>query len=149
MHKRIDKFNYYLNIAEVVASRSSCIRRHYGAVLVKDDRIVSTGYNGSPRGYLNCCDIGECNRNINNCAKGEGYSLCSAVHAEQNALLNVSRNDTIGSTIYIVGIEHNTNEYADPHPCHICKRFIQNAGVHKVVMRDIDGSVLITHPSEL
>ena len=149
MHKRIDKDNYYLNIAEVVASRSSCLRRHYGAVLVKDDRVVSTGYNGSPRGYLNCCDVGECNRYLNNCKKGEGYHLCPAVHAEQNALLNVSFHDTIDSTIYIVGIEHSTVTYADPHPCHICKRFIQNAGLSKVIMRDVDGSVLIKNSNEI
>lgn len=129
---RINKTNYYLNIAEEVAKRSTCIRRKYGCVIVKNDEIVSTGYNGAPRGMDNCTDLNYCLRETLNVPKGERYELCRAVHAEQNALLSCSRSQSIGSTMYIVGIEPN-GTYANSSPCKICAKMIINAGVAKVV----------------
>ena len=99
--KRISKTDTYLNVAEAFAYRSTCIKRKYGAVIVKDDVVISTGYNGSPRGYDNCCDIGECPRIKLGMHQGEGYGLCRAIHAEQNALLNCSREQTIGADLYL------------------------------------------------
>ena len=105
--KRRDKINYYLDIAETVSIRSTCLRRKYGAVIVKDDEIVSTGYNGSPRGEINCCDTGYCQREKDNIPHGSNYELCKSVHAEQNAIISASRKEMIGSTLYLVGIENS------------------------------------------
>ena len=101
---RVSKENYYLNIAEAVSQRSTCLRRKYGAVIVKDDVIVATGYNGSPRKEPNCCDLGICEREKLNVPKGERYELCKAVHAEQNALIQANRDELQGATIYITGL---------------------------------------------
>lgn len=129
---RTEKDMYYLNIAKAVALRSTCLRRRYGAVIVKDDEVVSTGYNGSPRGETNCCDIGFCQREAMNIPKGERYELCVAVHAEQNAIISASRREMMGGTIYIVGLE-NDDSYANPTPCLLCRRFIKNAGITRCV----------------
>jgi dCMP deaminase len=102
--KRVSKVDTYLNCAEVFAYRSTCIKRKYGAVIVKDDVVISTGYNGSPRGMENCCDIGECPRIKLDMHQGEGYGICKAVHAEANALLNCSREQTIGADLYLSGV---------------------------------------------
>lgn len=131
--ERISKDMYYLNIADAVLQRSTCLRRRYGAVIVKNDEIVSTGYNGSPRGQMNCIDRGYCDRENLNIPKGERYEVCVAVHAEQNALLSAARCDTIGATLYIVGREVKTWEYADPRPCAICARMVKNAGISRIV----------------
>lgn len=149
---RISKHEYYCNIASAVSLRSTCLRRHYGAVIVKDDRIISTGYNGSPRREINCCDVGTCNRDVNHCEKGSGYLLCPAVHAEMNAIINASKNDLIGSTLYIVGIDFTKSPeeippttsvvYADPRPCSLCRRMIVNAGIDSVIGIDTDGSIV-------
>ena len=128
----INKTNYYLNIAGEVAKRSTCIRRKYGCVIVKNDEIVSTGYNGAPRGMDNCTDLNYCLRETLNVPKGDRYELCRAVHAEQNALLSCSRSQSIGSIMYIVGIEPN-GTYSNSSPCKICAKMIINAGVVKVV----------------
>jgi dCMP deaminase len=130
---RISKDRYYLKIAEAVLERSTCLRRRYGAVIVKDDEVIATGYNGSPRGETNCIDAGFCNGDAYNVPKGERYELCSAVHAEQNACLSAARKDTIGATIYIVGREVRTWEYADPEPCLICRKMIKQMGIKRVV----------------
>ena len=130
---RISKDRYYLKIAEAVLERSTCLRRRYGAVIVKDDEVIATGYNGSPRGETNCIDAGFCNRDAYNVPKGERYELCSAVHAEQNACLSAARKDTIGATIYSVGREVRTWEYADPEPCLICRKMIKQMGIKRVV----------------
>lgn len=136
--KRICKTNYYLKIAQTVSLRSTCLKRHYGCVIVKDDEIIATGYNGAPRGDVNCCDIyEECPRK--HIAHNSGnYVNCNAVHAEQNALLSASRNETIGATLYLAGFELNdeTDTWEPlPHcePCPICAKMIKNAGIDKVV----------------
>ncbi len=100
--KRVSKIDTYLNCAEVFAYRSTCIKRKYGAVIVKDDVVISTGYNGAPRGFENCCDIGNCPRMDRNMHQGDGYGICRAIHAEANALLNCSRQQTIGAENYVV-----------------------------------------------
>ena len=136
--KRRDKINYYLDIAETVSIRSTCIRRKYGAVIVKDDEIVSTGYNGSPRGEINCCDIGYCQREKDNIPHGSNYELCKSVHAEQNAIISASRKEMIGSTLYLVGIENSIDLHKyvkDTKPCDICRRLIKNAGIKQVIVR--------------
>jgi dCMP deaminase len=130
---RISKDEYYLGIAEAVLKRSTCIRRNYGAVLVKNDEIVSTGYNGSPRGEANCCEVGYCEREKQNIPKGERYELCVAIHAEDNAITSAGRDKANGGTLYIVGKEHNSDSYANPCPCMMCRRKIVNAGIKRVV----------------
>ena len=130
---RISKDMYYLGIAESVAQRSTCLRRKYGAVVVNNDEIVSTGYNGAPRGEINCNDCGYCERDAQNVPSGERYELCRSVHGEMNAIISASRSQMVGGTMYIVGIESKTGEYANPNPCTICRRLIKNAGIKRVV----------------
>lgn len=131
--KRISKDEYYLGIAESVLRRSTCLRRKYGVVLVKNDEIISTGYNGSPRGEKNCCDTGYCEREVCGVAKGERYELCVAIHAEDNAITSAGRDKAFGSTLYIVGKEADNDSYANPCPCKMCRRKIVNAGIKRVV----------------
>lgn len=130
---RVSKDKYYLDIAETVLERSTCLRRKYGAVIVKNDEIISTGYNGACRGESNCNDTGKCRRIELNIPKGERYEECVAVHAEQNAIISASRRDMIGATLYILGKEVSDNSYANPAPCKICARMIKNAGIERVV----------------
>lgn len=132
--KRISKSEYYLNIAKAVAQRSTCIRRQYGAVIVKDDEIIATGYNGSPRGEENCCDIGTCWRERNNIPHGQQYEKCVAVHAEQNAIISAPRGKLLGSTIYIYGEEDGKT--IEARPCEICHRMIINAGIENIVLSE-------------
>ena len=116
--KRIDKINYYLDIAESVLERSTCIRRCFGAVIVKNDEIISTGYNGAPRGRKNCSDLGYCMREKLNIPRGERYELCRSVHGEENAIISASRKDMIGSSLYLVGKNFDNDEYVkDARPC--------------------------------
>ena len=131
---RPSKTNYYLDIAKAVAARSTCLRRKYGAVIVKHDTIVSTGYNGAARGIPNCCDIGECWREANNIPHGEQYEKCQAVHAEANAIINASREEMHGATIYLAGFE-NGKEISDPKPCEMCSRLIRNSGIKYVITK--------------
>lgn len=128
---RISKDKYYIGIALAVAKRSTCLRRQYGVVIVKNDEIISTGYNGAPRGEQNCCDAGSCWRESNNVPHGERYELCKSVHAEQNAIISASRKDMIGSTLYLAGIENN--KVIKAVPCDICRRMIVNSGIKRVV----------------
>ena len=130
--KRESKEMYYLRIAEAVAARSTCLRRRYGAIIVKNDEIIATGYNGAPRGEQNCVDCGFCQREALGVPKGERYELCVAVHAEQNAIISAARRDMIGATIYIVGLERD-GSYANPAPCIMCRRVIVNAGITKCI----------------
>ena len=132
--KRISKSEYYLNIAKAVAQRSTCIRRQYGAVIVKNDEIIATGYNGSARGEENCCDIGTCWRERNNIPHGQQYEKCVAVHAEQNAIISAPRDKLLGSTIYIYGEENGKT--IEAKPCEICHRMILNAGIENVVLSE-------------
>lgn len=134
---RIDKINYYLDIAETVSKRGTCLRNNYGSVIVKNDEIISTGYTGAPRGRKNCIDLGVCRRQQNNTPSGSGYELCRSVHSEQNAIISSKRKDMIGSTLYLVGVNKRNGKYiSDNKPCTLCKRMIINAGIERVVMRD-------------
>ena len=133
MTMRPSKDEYYLNIAEAVLQRSTCLRRKYGAVIVKDDEIIATGYNGSPRGQKNCCDTGKCQREEKQIPHGERYEECVSVHAEMNAIISASRRDMIGATLYLAGREADETPVANITPCLICRRLIVNAGISKVV----------------
>lgn len=135
--KRTDKKNYYLDIAETVLERGTCLRRNFGAIIVKNDQIVSTGYTGAPRGRKNCLDMGVCVREKNNIPRGERYELCRSVHAEANAIIHASRDAMIGSTLYLVGKDANTGEYVEnASSCSMCKRMVINAGIKKVIIRN-------------
>lgn len=137
--ERISKIDTYLNCAEVFAYRSTCIKRKYGAVIIKDDVVISTGYNGAPRGFDNCCDLGKCPRMKRNMHQGEGYGICRAIHAEANALLNCSRQQTIGADLYLVGVNPNTNSIHRAKPCPLCARMIIQAGIRNVYLRIGEG----------
>ncbi|MBE6916072.1 MAG: dCMP deaminase family protein [Ruminococcaceae bacterium] len=142
--ERRDKFNYYLDIADTVSERGTCLRRRFGAVIVRNDSIVSTGYVGAPRGRENCCDIGECKREELGVPRGQRYELCRSVHAEANAIIAASRNDMIGATLYLVGREVATGELVEnAAPCSMCKRLIINAGIARVVIRDTEDTYKI------
>ena len=133
---RIDKVNYYLNLAEEVSRRGTCIRNNYGSVIVNNDEVVSTGYTGAPRGRKNCCDLGECRRRKHNTPSGAGFELCRSVHAEMNAIISAARRDMIDSTLYLVGVNARNGEYKlDAEPCTLCKRQIINAGIKTVIIR--------------
>lgn len=135
--ERRDKFNYYLDIAQTVAERGTCLRRNYGAIIVKNDEIISTGYVGAPRGRKNCSDLGYCIRQQMNIPRGERYEMCRSVHAEANAIISASRNELIDSTLYLVGLEADTGEIvANSCCCAMCKRMVINAGIKQVVIRD-------------
>lgn len=129
--QRLSKDEYYINIAKSVTKRSTCLRRQYGAVIVNNDEIVSTGYNGSPRGEVNCCDTGTCKR-LNKLHNSGDYSDCHSVHAEQNAIISASRKEMIGATLYLYG-EENGKVIEDCVPCPICSRMIKNSGIIRVV----------------
>jgi dCMP deaminase len=134
---RRDKINYYLDIAETVLKRGTCLRRNYGAVIVKNDEIISTGYTGAPRGRKNCTNLGYCLRSSLNIPSGENYELCRSVHAEANAIISSSRGEMINSTLYLVGKEYDSNEYVkNTDSCIMCKRLIINAGIREVIIRD-------------
>ena len=134
---RIDKTNYYLDIAQTVLKRSTCLRRHYGAIIVKNDEIVSTGYNGAPRGRINCNELGYCVREQLNIPSGERYELCRSVHAEANAIISASRSECIGATLYLAGQDAKTGELINnTTSCSMCRRNIINAGIAKVVIRN-------------
>jgi len=134
---RVSKPNYYLDIAQTVASRSTCLRRMYGAIIVKNDIIVSTGYCGAPRGRKNCCDMGYCLREEMKIPKGERYEMCRSVHAEANAIIAAPRELMLGATMYQTGINVATNELAkDINSCQMCKKMIINAGIETIVNRD-------------
>ena len=134
--ERTSKENYYLDIAQTVTERSTCLRRVYGAIIVKNDEIISTGYNGAPRGRRNCVDLGYCTREALRVPRGERYELCRSVHAEANAIISASRRDMVGGTIYLVGRDSATGELlGDADSCSMCRRHIINAGLERVVIR--------------
>ena len=135
--QRRDKTNYYLDLAESVSHRCTCLRRHYGAVIVKNDEVVSTGYVGAPRGRVNCTDEGYCVRAKMNIPRGERYELCRSVHAEANAIISAPREKMIGAALYLVGVEVDNGNYVkDAICCSMCKRLVINAGIEKVIARD-------------
>ena len=133
---RIAKENYYLDIAQTVTERSTCIRRCYGAIIVQNDEIVATGYNGAPRGRVNCCELCRCIREELAIPRGQRYELCRSVHAEANAIISAGRNKCIGATMYLVGIDAKTGDLlGDATSCSMCRRTIINAGIEKVIIR--------------
>ncbi|MGN0165483.1 MAG: deoxycytidylate deaminase [Lachnospiraceae bacterium] len=135
--ERRDKINYYLDLADVVSKRGTCLRRNYGAVIVKNDEVISTGYVGAPRGRKNCSDINFCIRQKMNVPRGERYELCRSVHAEANAIISASRDKMIGASIYLSGREVATGEYIrNSCSCSMCKKMIINAGIERVYIRD-------------
>ena len=134
---RISKENYYLDIAETVLERATCLRRVYGAIIVKHDEIISTGYNGAPRGRKNCIDIAYCMRDKLNIPRGERYEMCRSVHSEANAIINASREQMLGSTLYMVCTDPADGSLiAGTNNCMMCKRMIINAGIERVIIRD-------------
>lgn len=147
--ERRDKINYYLDLAETVSQRCTCLRRHYGAVIVKDDEVISTGYVGAPRGRQNCTDLGYCLRQKMGIPRGERYELCRSVHAEANAIISASRKDMLGSTLYLVGVEMDTGDYVkNGICCSMCKRMVINAGIERVVVRDDSENYRIVNVSD-
>ena len=133
--ERRDKCNYYLDIAETVMERGTCLRRNYGTIIVKNDEIISSGYTGAPRGRKNCIDMGYCRRQSLNIPRGQRYELCRSVHSEANAIISASRRDMIGATLYLVGKDTEGNIVEDASSCAMCKRLIINAVIEKVVVR--------------
>lgn len=147
--ERVSKINYYLDIAQTVAKRSTCLRKHYGAIIVKDDSIVSTGYNGAPRGRKNCSDLNFCLRDKLNIPRGERYEMCRAIHAEANAIISASREEMIGATLYMACVDPKTGELAaGMSSCAMCKRQVINAGIEKVVVRDTPDTYRIIEVSD-
>lgn len=137
MKQRRDKTNYYLDIAQAVAGRGTCLRRHYGAIIVKNDEIISTGYNGAPRGRKNCIDLNHCVREELKVPSGERYELCRSVHAEANCIISASRRDMLGATLYLACLDGKTGELlAGTNSCTMCKRQVINAGIQTVIIRD-------------
>jgi dCMP deaminase len=137
--ERRDKHNYYLDIAETVLKRSTCLRRVFGSIIVKNDEIISTGYNGAPRKRKNCTEYGLCLREKMEAPRGHMYELCRAVHSEVNAIISAPRRDMIGASLYLVGRDAATGAIIEKaNSCSMCKRVIINAGIEKVIIRDAD-----------
>ena len=143
---RIDKENYYLDIADTVLKRSTCLRRCYGAIIVKNDEILSTGYNGAPRGRKNCTDLGRCTREELQVPSGQRYELSRSVHAEANCIISAPRSATLGSTLYLAGRDAKTGELLpDATSCSMCRRLIINAGIQRVVIRRTQSEYAVVH----
>ena len=136
--ERIDKINYYLDIAETVASRATCLRKKWGSVIVNHDQIIATGYNGAPRGRNNCSDLGYCiKKKILPNQRHSGYDACRAVHSEQNAIISASRQEMLGGILYLVGYRYDTHEYEEgASPCLMCRKMIINSGIKIVYVRE-------------
>lgn len=144
--QRVDKENYYLNIAETVLERSTCLRRNYGAIIVQADEVIATGYNGAPRGRKNCIDLGRCTREELQIPSGQRYELCRSVHAEANAIISASRSEMLGATLYLVGRNAQTGELLrDTTCCSMCRRQVINAGIAKVVVRNSPTEYTVIH----
>ena len=135
--ERVSKINYYLDIAETVSERSTCLRKRYGAIIVKNDVIVSTGYNGAPRGRKNCSDIGSCMRDTLNIPRGERYELCRSIHAEANAIIAAAREQMIGADLYMACTDPADGSIVpNTCSCMMCKRQVINAGIKEVIIRE-------------
>ena len=147
--ERVKKENYYLDIAQTVIERSTCLRRCYGAIIVKNDEIVSTGYNGAPRGRKNCSEMGRCLREELSIPSGQRYELCRSVHAEANAIISAARRECIGATLYLAGIDAKSGELLhDATSCSMCRRMIINAGITRVIVRNAETEYSITDVQE-
>ncbi len=136
--ERRDKHNYYLDIADAVRNRSTCLRRSYGAIIVKNDEIIATGYNGAPRGRKNCNELGYCMRDKLQIPRGERYEMCRSVHAEANAIISAARRDMIGAVLYLVGRESTGKLTEHSNSCAMCKRLVINAGIQTVIIRETE-----------
>lgn len=134
--ERRDKTNYYLDLAQVVSQRGTCLRRKFGAVIVKNDEVISTGYVGAPRGRRNCSDLGYCIREKLAIPRGERYELCRSVHAEANAIISASRHQMLGADMYLAGVENDGSYVPNACCCSMCKRMVINAGIARVIIRD-------------
>ena len=146
---RTDKINYYLDIAQTVAERCTCLRKRFGAIIVKNDVILSTGYNGAPRGRANCIDLGYCMRDKLNIPRGERYELCRSVHAEANAIINAPRDQMLDSTLYMVCTDPKDGALVPgTNSCMMCKRLIINAGISRVIIRDTANEYRIVNVQE-
>ncbi|MGI6716506.1 MAG: deoxycytidylate deaminase [Eubacteriales bacterium] len=142
--ERVSKINYYLDIAQTVAKRGTCLRRKFGAIIVKNDSIISTGYAGAPRGRSNCCDLGYCLRDKLNIPRGERYELCRSVHAEANAIIAAARETMIGADLYLACIDPKTgNPVPGTNSCQMCKRLCINAGISRVIVREDEDNYTI------
>ncbi|MGI6463071.1 MAG: cytidine deaminase [Clostridiales bacterium] len=149
MSERQSKEFYYLGIADSVSERSTCLRRKYGAIIVRNDEIISTGYNGAPRGRKNCVDLGSCERELRKIPPGERYELCRSVHAEANAIISAPRRDMIGATLFLVGRDAKNGELLESSmPCSMCKRLIINAGIERVVMQSGNDDFVVVKTEE-
>ena len=147
--ERRDKINYYLDLAEMVSQRSTCLRRRYGAVIVNNDEVVSTGYNGAPRGRKNCTEVGWCIREKLKIPRGERYEICRSVHAEAKAIISAARDRMLGASLYLTGVDAQTGEYvANSSSCSMCKRQVINAGITKVYVRDDKDSYRVVDVNE-
>ena len=137
---RVDKHNYYLDIAQAACARSTCLRRKFGAIIVQNDEIISSGYNGAPRGRKNCIDLGTCVRKELNVPRGTRFELCRAVHAKANCIISAKRGEMLGGTLYLAGINAETGEIVDnANSCAMCKRLLINAGLDRVIVRTPNG----------
>jgi len=146
---RPSRDKYYLNIAREVCRRGTCLRRQYGAVIVNDDQIVSTGYAGAPRGVANCVDLGICLRQQMDIPAGQRYELCRSVHAEMNAIIQASRAQTMGAALYLAGIEVATREPTEhTEPCLLCRRVIINSGIINVVIQPLAQGIIHLDPRQ-
>ncbi len=146
MDARTGKENYYLDIADAVLERSTCLRKKYGAIIVNNDEIIATGYNGAPRGRQNCSDIGSCTREELQIPSGERYELCRSVHAEANCIISASRQSMIGATLYLAGRDAKSGaRLYDPTSCSMCRRLIINAGISRIVVRVSEDEVKSTN----
>ncbi len=149
MSERQSKEFYYLGIADSVSERSTCLRRKYGAIIVRNDEIISTGYNGAPRGRKKCVDLGSCERELRKIPPGERYELCRSVHAEANAIISAPRRDMIGATLFLVGRDAKNGELLESSmPCSMCKRLIINAGIERVVMQSGNDDFVVVKTEE-
>lgn len=135
--ERVSKNNYYLDIAEAISKRGTCLRKNYGCIIVKNDEIIATGYTGAPRGRENCNDLGYCvKKNTFPDVHHGGYDACRSVHAEQNAMLSAPRRDMIDASLFLVGIRKDTGTYEEGAlPCQMCRKLIINSGIKKVYVR--------------
>lgn len=141
---RVSKTNYYLDIAQTVSERSTCLRKRYGAIIVKNDSIISTGYNGAPRGRVNCSDLGNCFRDSLNIPRGERYELCRSVHAEANAIISAARENMLGADLYMVCTDPKSGVIISGIcSCMMCKRLVINAGISRVIVRETDSDFTI------
>ncbi len=147
---RVSKDDYYLGIAKEVSRRSTCFRRSIGAIIVRDDQIISTGYVGAPRKTKSSHEHGFCLRDRLGIPHGERYELCRSVHAEQNAVINAARAGVslLGGSMYIYGTVYGEDRPINAFPCFICKKMIINAGLDRIVCSTAGGKKKVFRVSQ-